>query len=43
VTILDATDDLSILQHNLFNDDSMSNPTPAVSNGQLFLRSMRAS
>lgn len=42
VCILSATPQLNVLGTNRLNDDSDFNATPAVSQGQLFLRSNRA-
>lgn len=39
VAVLATADKLSVLHHNQFADDSRCNATPAVSGGQLFLRS----
>lgn len=40
VFVLDSTEELSVLDHNQFaSDASQSNATPAVDDGQLFLRS----
>ncbi len=39
VFVLDSTDALSVLHHNQFGDRTISNATPAVGDGQLFLRS----
>lgn len=41
VFVLAANEELNILSHNILDDESSSNATPAVAGGQLFLRSNR--